>query len=117
MEEPAFGAHPLHEIDSLAAKVARLRATLLWEIEHRFGPKRFRLVVHAALRHFRHFFRQLLGHGGNLIAASVARVQHTSFFQLPLQLLHAAFQVSVLFVDGFRRQTVDSSIDRLKLSG
>jgi hypothetical protein len=33
----------------------------------------------------------------------MARIQHTAFFELPLQLLHTAFQVDVLFVDGFCR--------------
>ena len=77
MEEPTFGAHAFHQIDSFAAKMARLRASLLRKIEHWFWPERFRLIIHTG--HFRHLFRQLLSHGGNLIAASMARVQHTAF--------------------------------------
>lgn len=74
MEEAAFGVHSFHQIDPFAAKMARLRAALLGKVQHRFGSERFGLVVHAGLAKFGRLFRELLGHGGNFIAASMARV-------------------------------------------
>lgn len=72
MEETAFGVHPLHQIDPFAAKMARLRPALLGQVQDGFGSEGFGLVV--GLAKFGRLFRELLGHGRDFIATSMARV-------------------------------------------